>query len=94
MRHTPHPAPPAVTEQHPLCNETAPTSSRLRGVGLCELRVLASQLLGQVDVVDRDGRVIGRGRNRRESGDPLGPVFLAASYAVAGRKAQPVKPQS
>ena len=23
-------------------------------------------------IVDRDGRIIGRGRNRRESGDPLG----------------------
>src|SRR5258708_9621683 len=31
-------------------------------------------------VVDRDGRVIGRGRNRRESGDPLGHAEL---YAIA-----------
>lgn len=31
-------------------------------------------------VVDRDGRIIGRGRNRRESGDPLGHAEL---YAIA-----------
>ncbi len=31
-------------------------------------------------VVDREGRVIGRGRNRRESGDPLGHAEL---YAIA-----------
>ena len=29
-------------------------------------------------VVDRDGKVIGRGRNRRESGDPLGHAELIA----------------
>ena len=31
-------------------------------------------------VVDRDGQIIGRGRNRRESGDPLGHAEL---YAIA-----------
>ena len=31
-------------------------------------------------VVDRDGRIIGRGRNRRESGDPLGHAEI---YAIA-----------
>ena len=31
-------------------------------------------------VVDRDGRIIGRGRNRRESGDPLGHAEL---YAIS-----------
>ncbi len=31
-------------------------------------------------VVDRDGLIIGRGRNRRESGDPLGHAEL---YAIA-----------
>ena len=31
-------------------------------------------------VVDRDGNVIGRGRNRRESGDPLGHAEI---YAIA-----------
>ena len=31
-------------------------------------------------IVDRDGNVIGRGRNRRESGDPLGHAEL---YAIA-----------
>src|SRR5438045_8835660 len=29
-------------------------------------------------VVDRDGNIIGRGRNRRESGDPLGHAELIA----------------
>ena len=29
-------------------------------------------------VVDRDGKIIGRGRNRRESGDPLGHAELIA----------------
>src|SRR3954454_6263234 len=29
-------------------------------------------------VVDRDGRIIGRGRNRRESGDPLGHAEMYA----------------
>ena len=29
-------------------------------------------------IVDRDGRIIGRGRNRRESGDPLGHAELYA----------------
>ena len=29
-------------------------------------------------VVDREGRIIGRGRNRRESGDPLGHAELIA----------------
>ena len=31
-------------------------------------------------IVDREGRIIGRGRNRRESGDPLGHAEL---YAIA-----------
>ena len=31
-------------------------------------------------VVDRDGQIIGRGRNRRESGDPLGHAEL---YAIS-----------
>jgi len=31
-------------------------------------------------IVDRDGRIIGRGRNRRESGDPLGHAEI---YAIA-----------
>src|SRR5260370_15696106 len=31
-------------------------------------------------VVDRDGRIIGRGRNGRQSGDPLGHAEL---YAIA-----------
>ena len=29
-------------------------------------------------VVDREGKIIGRGRNRRESGDPLGHAELIA----------------
>jgi len=31
-------------------------------------------------IVDREGRIIGRGRNRRESGDPLGHAEI---YAIA-----------
>ena len=34
-------------------------------------------------VVDRDGNVIGRGRNRRESGDPLGHAELIAIAEAA-----------
>jgi tRNA(adenine34) deaminase len=36
-------------------------------------------------VVDRDGNIIGRGRNRRESGDPLGHAELYAIREAAGR---------
>jgi tRNA(adenine34) deaminase len=49
-----------------------------------EALTLASQaaLEGEIPVgaviVDRDGRIIGRGRNRRESGDPLGHAELLA----------------
>jgi tRNA(adenine34) deaminase len=34
-------------------------------------------------VVDREGRVIGRGRNRRESGDPLGHAEICAIREAA-----------
>ncbi|HJQ40667.1 MAG TPA: nucleoside deaminase [Thermoanaerobaculia bacterium] len=34
-------------------------------------------------VVDRDGNIIGRGRNRRESGDPLGHAELLAIAEAA-----------
>ena len=34
-------------------------------------------------VVDREGRIIGRGRNRRESGDPLGHAELLAIREAA-----------
>ncbi|HEU4521450.1 MAG TPA: nucleoside deaminase [Thermoanaerobaculia bacterium] len=34
-------------------------------------------------IVDRDGRIIGRGRNRRESGDPLGHAELLAIAEAA-----------
>src|SRR3954468_3412146 len=34
-------------------------------------------------VVDRDGRIIGRGRNRRESGEPLGHAELIAIAEAA-----------
>src|SRR6266513_3467651 len=34
-------------------------------------------------IVDRDGRIIGRGRNRRESGDPLGHAELIAIAEAA-----------
>ena len=35
-------------------------------------------------IVDRDGQVIGRGRNRRESGDPLAHAELIAISEAAG----------
>ena len=35
-------------------------------------------------VVDREGTIIGRGRNRRESGDPLGHAELYAIREAAG----------
>jgi tRNA(adenine34) deaminase len=35
-------------------------------------------------IVDREGRIIGRGRNRRESGDPLGHAELDAIREAAG----------
>jgi tRNA(adenine34) deaminase len=34
-------------------------------------------------IVDREGRVVGRGRNRRESGDPLGHAELLAIAEAA-----------
>ena len=34
-------------------------------------------------IVDREGRIIGRGRNRRESGDPLGHAELYAIHEAA-----------
>jgi tRNA(adenine34) deaminase len=34
-------------------------------------------------IVDRDGRVIGRGRNRRQSGDPLGHAEIFAIREAA-----------
>ena len=41
-------------------------------------------------VVDREGRIIGRGRNRRESGDPLGHAELYAIREAAPDEAGPV----
>jgi tRNA(adenine34) deaminase len=34
-------------------------------------------------IVDREGRIIGRGRNRRESGDPLGHAEIYAIHEAA-----------
>src|SRR5438105_3004655 len=34
-------------------------------------------------IVDRDGNIVGRGRNRRESGDPLGHAEIAAIHEAA-----------
>src|SRR6187402_813782 len=34
-------------------------------------------------IVDREGRIIGRGRNRRESGDPLGHAEIIAIAEAA-----------
>jgi tRNA(adenine34) deaminase len=35
-------------------------------------------------IIDRDGQIIGRGSNRRESGDPLGHAELIAIRQAAG----------
>ena len=34
-------------------------------------------------IADRDGRIVGRGRNRRESGDPLGHAEIYAIHEAA-----------
>ena len=54
-----------------------------------EALVLAAQAAAEGEipvgavVVDRDGNIIGRGRNRRESGDPLGHAELIAIAEAA-----------
>src|SRR3984893_8606658 len=45
---------------------------------LAEEAAVAGEIPVGAVVVDPDGRIIGRGRNRRESGDPLGHAELIA----------------
>src|SRR5207245_11748098 len=45
---------------------------------LAEEAAVAGEIPIGAVMVDREGRIIGRGRNRRESGDPLGHAELIA----------------
>ena len=49
-------------------------------LGLAEEAAAEGEIPVGAVVVDRDGNIIGRGRNRRESGDPLGHAEL---YAIS-----------
>src|SRR5215212_3819314 len=50
---------------------------------LAEEAAAAGEIPVGAVVADRDGRIIGRGRNRRESGDPLGHAELFAIREAA-----------
>jgi tRNA(adenine34) deaminase len=50
---------------------------------LAEEAAAAGEIPVGAVIVDRDGRIIGRGRNRRESGDPLGHAELYAIREAA-----------
>jgi tRNA(adenine34) deaminase len=52
-------------------------------LALAEEAALAGEIPIGAVVADRDGRVIGRGRNRREEGDPLGHAELLAIRQAA-----------
>src|SRR5438128_832873 len=52
-------------------------------LALAEEAAAAGEIPVGAIVVDRDGNVIGRGRNRRESGDPLGHAELIAIAEAA-----------
>ena len=45
---------------------------------LAELAALEDEVPVGAVVVDENGRIVGRGRNRRESGDPLGHAEIVA----------------
>ena len=47
-------------------------------LGLAALAATEGEIPVGAIVIDRDGNVIGRGRNRRESGDPLGHAEIIA----------------
>ena len=47
-------------------------------LGLAALAATEGEIPVGAIVIDRDGKVIGRGRNRRESGDPLGHAEIIA----------------
>ncbi|MEK6374640.1 MAG: nucleoside deaminase [Acidobacteriota bacterium] len=57
--------------------------SMAEALALAEEAALAGEIPIGAVVVDRDGRVIGRGRNRREEGDPLGHAELLAIRQAA-----------
>ena len=50
---------------------------------LAEEAAAAGEIPVGAVIVDRDGRIIGRGRNRRQSGDPLGHAELFAIRQAA-----------
>src|SRR5438309_7343512 len=50
---------------------------------LAEEAALAGEIPIGAVLVDREGRIIGRGRNRREAGDPLGHAELIAIAQAA-----------
>src|SRR5438067_7607654 len=52
-------------------------------LALAELAAGEGEIPVGAVVVDRDGNIIGRGRNRRESGDPLGHAELFAIAEAA-----------
>ena len=52
-------------------------------LALAEEAAAAGEIPVGAVVVDREGRIIGRGRNRRESGDPLGHAELYAIREAA-----------
>src|SRR4051812_21800313 len=52
-------------------------------LSLAEEAAAADEIPVGAVIVDRDGHVIGRGRNRRESGDPLGHAELIAIAEAA-----------
>jgi tRNA(adenine34) deaminase len=52
-------------------------------LALAEEAAAAGEIPIGAVVVDRDGRIIGRGRNRREEGDPLGHAELFAIREAA-----------
>ncbi len=52
-------------------------------LALAELAAAEGEIPVGAVVADREGRIIGRGRNRRESGDPLGHAELFAIAEAA-----------
>ena len=52
-------------------------------LALAEEAAAAGEIPIGAVVVDREGRIIGRGRNRREEGDPLGHAEMLAIHEAA-----------
>ena len=52
-------------------------------LALAEEAALAGEIPIGAVVVDREGRIIGRGRNRREEGDPLAHAEMLAKIGRA-----------